>query len=69
MGKIFGLQDERGKDEFSTKNQIKKHERLQADIDKFANTIRELANKAQNFIDEQSPLRLDLYVFLKLRLL
>ena len=53
---LYMMQDERGKDEFSTKNQIKKHERLQADIDKFADTIRALAAKAQRFIDEQSPL-------------
>lgn len=51
------LQDERGKDEFSTRNQIKKHERLQSDIDKFADTIRQLASKAQKFVDEGSPLR------------
>ncbi|EGT59246.1 hypothetical protein CAEBREN_20251 [Caenorhabditis brenneri] len=50
------MQDERGKDEFSTKNQIKKHERLQGDIDKFADTIRALANKAHKFVDEKSPL-------------
>ena len=30
----YANQDERGKDEFSTRNQIKKHERLQSDIDK-----------------------------------
>uniref|UniRef100_A0A1I7XLS8 PH domain-containing protein n=1 Tax=Heterorhabditis bacteriophora TaxID=37862 RepID=A0A1I7XLS8_HETBA len=44
------MQDERGKDEFSTRNQIKKHERLQTDIDKFADTIRQLAAKAQKFV-------------------
>ncbi|KJH51468.1 spectrin repeat-containing domain protein [Dictyocaulus viviparus] len=53
---LYMMQDERGKDEFSTRNQIKKHERLQSDIDKFADTIRQLAVKAQKFIDEQSPL-------------
>ncbi|VDL64268.1 unnamed protein product, partial [Nippostrongylus brasiliensis] len=53
---LYMMQDERGKDEFSTRNQIKKHERLQSDIDKFADTIRQLAVKAQKFVDEGSPL-------------
>lgn len=54
---LYMMQDERGKDEFSTQNQIKKHERLQNDIDQFADTIRDLASKAQMFIEENSPLR------------
>lgn len=33
---LYMMQDERGKDEFSTQNQIKKHERLQQDINQFA---------------------------------
>lgn len=54
---LYMMQDERGKDEFSTHNQIKKHERLQQDINQYADTIRELGRKAQQFIDENSPLR------------
>lgn len=54
---LYMMQDERGKDEFSTQNQIKKHERLQNDIDQFADTIRDSALKAQKFVDENSPLR------------
>ncbi|GMR59132.1 hypothetical protein PMAYCL1PPCAC_29327 [Pristionchus mayeri] len=53
---LYMMQDERGKDEFSTRNQMKKHERLQNDIDKFANNIRDLSVKAQKFMDENSPL-------------
>ncbi|CAD6199906.1 unnamed protein product [Caenorhabditis auriculariae] len=53
---LYMMQDERGKDEFSTENQIKKHERLQSDIDKFADTIRALATKAHKFVEEKSPL-------------
>ncbi|CAJ0961934.1 unnamed protein product, partial [Mesorhabditis belari] len=53
---LYMMQDERGKDEFSTRNQIKKHERLQGDIDKFADTIKNLASQAQKFVDEKSPL-------------
>ncbi|TKR87947.1 hypothetical protein L596_012272 [Steinernema carpocapsae] len=53
---LYMMQDERGKDEFSTQNQIKKHERLQMDINQYADHIRDLANKAQKFIDEKSPL-------------
>uniref|UniRef100_A0A914C484 Spectrin beta chain n=1 Tax=Acrobeloides nanus TaxID=290746 RepID=A0A914C484_9BILA len=53
---LYMMQDERGKDEFSTQNQIKKHERLQADINQFADTIRDLASQAQRFVQERSPL-------------
>ena len=54
---LYMMQDERGKDEFSTQNQIKKHERLQSDINQFADTVRDLADRAQKFVDEQAPLR------------
>uniref|UniRef100_A0A158R574 Spectrin beta chain n=1 Tax=Syphacia muris TaxID=451379 RepID=A0A158R574_9BILA len=53
---LYMMQDERGKDEFSTQNQIKKHERLQLDINQFADTIRNLATQAQKFVDDNSPL-------------
>uniref|UniRef100_F1KPP4 Spectrin beta chain n=1 Tax=Ascaris suum TaxID=6253 RepID=F1KPP4_ASCSU len=53
---LYMMQDERGKDEFSTQNQIKKHERLQQDINQYADTIRNLATQAQKFVDERSPL-------------
>jgi uncharacterized phage infection (PIP) family protein YhgE len=44
------------KDEFSTQNQIKRHERLQHEIGQFAETIRELAVRAGELIDEGSGL-------------
>lgn len=65
------MQDERGKDEFSTQNQvniyknaihnnfvfqIKKHERLQAEIDQYAQEIKNLAARAHKFVEEKSPL-------------
>ncbi|OZC09778.1 hypothetical protein X798_03181 [Onchocerca flexuosa] len=53
---LYMMQDERGKDEFSTENQIKKHERLQQDINQYADTIRNLAAQAQKFVDEKRPL-------------
>uniref|UniRef100_A0A914UUW0 Spectrin alpha chain-like protein n=1 Tax=Plectus sambesii TaxID=2011161 RepID=A0A914UUW0_9BILA len=53
---LYMMQDERGKDEFSTQNQIKKHERLQQDINAYADTIRELGSRARHFVDEQGPL-------------
>lgn len=40
----------------STQNQIKKHERLQADINAYADTIRQLGNRAQRLIEEQAPM-------------
>ncbi|MCP9264820.1 Spectrin beta chain [Dirofilaria immitis] len=52
---LYMMQDERGKDEFSTENQIKKHERLQQDINQYADTIRNLAAQAQKFVDEKRP--------------
>ena len=54
---LYMMQDERGKDEFSTQNQIKKHERVQQDINAFADTIRRLASRAHEFVNEQGPLR------------
>ncbi|CAD5231758.1 unnamed protein product [Bursaphelenchus xylophilus] len=53
---LYMMQDERGKDEFSTQNQIKKHERLQQDINNYADSIRELGKRAHQFIEEKSPL-------------
>ena len=53
---LYMMQDERGKDEFSTQNQIRKHEMLQQAIDRYADQIKELANRAQKFIEEKSPL-------------
>ncbi|KAE9552200.1 hypothetical protein FO519_004581 [Halicephalobus sp. NKZ332] len=53
---LYMMQDERGKDEFSTQNQIRKHEMLQQAIDRYADQIRELANRAQKFVNEKSPL-------------
>lgn len=56
---LYMMQDERGKDEFSTQNQIKKHERLQQDINNYAENIKKLAARAQQFVEEKSPLRLE----------
>uniref|UniRef100_A0A914HJH5 Spectrin beta chain n=1 Tax=Globodera rostochiensis TaxID=31243 RepID=A0A914HJH5_GLORO len=53
---LYMMQDERGKDEFSTQNQIKRHERLQHEIGQFAETIRDLAVRVKELIDEGSPL-------------
>ena len=50
------MQDERGKDEFSTQNQMKKHERVHADINQYADKVRALAARARTFVDERSPL-------------
>lgn len=51
------MSDERGKDEFSTDNMIKKHERHQQEISQFADTIRDLAERAQKLVHEKTPLR------------
>uniref|UniRef100_A0A913HUS6 Spectrin beta chain n=1 Tax=Strongyloides stercoralis TaxID=6248 RepID=A0A913HUS6_STRER len=53
---LYMMQDERGKDEFSTQNQIKNHERLHTDIKQYAETIKDLAGRSQNLINEKSPL-------------
>lgn len=54
---LYMMSDERGKDEFSTDNQIKKHERHQQEINQFADTIRDLAERAQKLVHEKTPLR------------
>uniref|UniRef100_A0AC35TJQ1 Spectrin beta chain n=1 Tax=Rhabditophanes sp. KR3021 TaxID=114890 RepID=A0AC35TJQ1_9BILA len=53
---LYMMQDERGKDEFSTQNQIKNHERLLVDILQYSDTIKDLSNRAEKFINEKSPL-------------
>ncbi|KFD59451.1 hypothetical protein M514_28370, partial [Trichuris suis] len=53
---LYMMTDDRGKDEFTTENYIKKHERLQKDVDQFADTIRGLADRAQQLIAEQAPM-------------
>uniref|UniRef100_A0A915ITG0 Spectrin beta chain n=1 Tax=Romanomermis culicivorax TaxID=13658 RepID=A0A915ITG0_ROMCU len=53
---LYMMSDERGKDEFSTENQIKKHERHQQEISQFADTIRDLAERAQRLVTEKTPL-------------
>lgn len=54
---LYMMTDERGKDEFSTDNLIKKHERHQQEIDQFADTIRDLADRAERLMREDAPLR------------
>lgn len=54
---LYMMTDERGKDEFSTDNLIKKHERLQTDINGYADTIRELGERSQGLIEEGAPYR------------
>lgn len=49
--------EDRGRDEFSTQNLIKKHERLLADINSYADNIRVLGDRAQRLISEDAPLR------------
>uniref|UniRef100_A0A7E4USX4 Spectrin beta chain n=1 Tax=Panagrellus redivivus TaxID=6233 RepID=A0A7E4USX4_PANRE len=53
---LYMMQDERGKDEFSTQNQIRKHEMLQEAINRYADQIRELAARAKKLVDDESPL-------------
>lgn len=54
---LYMMSDERGKDEFGTENQIKKHERHQQEINQFADTIRDLAERAQKLVADKIPLR------------
>uniref|UniRef100_A0A5S6QYZ5 Spectrin beta chain n=1 Tax=Trichuris muris TaxID=70415 RepID=A0A5S6QYZ5_TRIMR len=53
---LYMMTDDRGKDEFTTENFIKKHERLQKDVDQFADTIRALADRARQLVAEQAPM-------------
>ncbi|KRX92696.1 Spectrin beta chain [Trichinella pseudospiralis] len=53
---LYMMTDDRGRDEFTTENLIKKHERQRQDVEQFADTIRDLADRAQKLIAEHAPM-------------
>src|SRR5262249_25170670 len=53
---LYMMTEDRGRDEFSTQNLIKKHERLLADINNYADNIRVLGDRAQKLMSEGAPM-------------
>ena len=47
--------DDRGKDEFSAQNLMKKHESLENAVEDYAETVRQLGETAKQLIAEDHP--------------
>jgi spectrin beta len=52
---LYMMAEDRGKDEISAQNLIKKHEALENDIDDYADTIRQLGETARQLIHQEHP--------------
>merc|ERR1719232_1991719 len=52
---LYMMVEDRGKDEFSAQNLMKKHEILETSVDEFAATIRQLGETARQLIAEEHP--------------
>merc|ERR1719325_469084 len=52
---LYMMVEDRGKDEFSAQNLMKKHEILETSVDDFAATIRQLGETARQLIAEEHP--------------
>jgi len=52
---LYMMAEERGKDEISAQNLIKKHEALENDVDDYADTIRQLGETARQLIMQEHP--------------
>ncbi|XP_021945798.1 spectrin beta chain isoform X7 [Folsomia candida] len=52
---LYMMAEDRGKDEISAQNLIKKHEALENDIDDYADTIRQLGETARQLILQEHP--------------
>lgn len=59
---LYMMVEDRGKDEFTTQNLIKKHESLENAVEDYTETIRQLTETANQLIREDHP---EKYVFLK----
>ncbi|CAG2069535.1 unnamed protein product [Timema podura] len=54
---LYMMVEDRGKDEISTQNLMKKHETLELAVEDYANNIRQLGETARQLTSEQHPLR------------
>merc|ERR1712242_444015 len=52
---LYMMVEDRGKDEFSAQNLMKKHEILETSVEDFASTIRQLGETARQLIAEEHP--------------
>uniref|UniRef100_A0A0K8SEL8 Spectrin beta chain n=2 Tax=Lygus hesperus TaxID=30085 RepID=A0A0K8SEL8_LYGHE len=53
---LYMMVEDRGKDEISAQNLMKKHENLETAVDAYANTIRQLGETARSLTSEHNPL-------------
>lgn len=61
---LYMMVEDRGKDEISAQNLMKKHEALELAVENYAETIRQLGETARQLTSEDIPQRL---VWIKLR--
>merc|ERR1712012_758735 len=52
---LYMMVEDRGKDEFSAQNLMKKHGTLESTVDDYAETIRQLGETARQLIDDEHP--------------
>lgn len=57
---LYMMVEDRGKDEISAQNLMKKHENLENAVDDYADTIRQLGETARALTSEQNPLRYEI---------
>lgn len=55
---LYMMVEDRGKDEISAENLMKKHESLELAVDDYADTIRQLGETARSLTAQGNPLRL-----------
>merc|ERR1719471_468714 len=52
---LYMMVEDRGKDEFSAQNLMKKHDALEADVEEYSNNVRQLGENARQLIAEGHP--------------
>jgi spectrin beta len=52
---LYMMVEDRGKDEFSAQNLMKKHEALEGDVEEYSNNVRQLGESARQLIAEGHP--------------
>lgn len=58
---LYMMVEDRGKDEISAQNLMKKHETLELAVEDYADTIRQLGETARQLSSEQHPDRLVMF--------
>merc|ERR1719500_1934411 len=52
---LYMMVEDRGKDEFSAQNLMKKHDALEADVEDYSNNVRQLGENARQLIADEHP--------------